>query len=275
VSITVAESVTFRALPLAGVESMRATTARSFPRHTHDEYGIGLVDAGGHASWSGRGRVEAGPGSFITVNPGEVHDGHALGSGARSWRILYFQPESLRALLQDITGGDADVEFCAPVFDDPALHASFEAACSAETASDAMACESAALELVAGLRTHSTAPPRRESRAAPSIDRVRERLHADPTAKVTLEELARDCSLSRFQLLRAFTRAFGLPPHAYLLQRRLARARRLLRSGMAAADTAAAAGFSDQSHLTRCFLRQFGVTPGRYRAQARAPRPRG
>ena len=92
------ERVRYRVLPLAGVESMSATTARSFPRHTHDEYGIGLIDLGGHASWSGRGKVEAGPGSFISVNPGEVHDGHALGRRPRSWRILYFEPAALHAL---------------------------------------------------------------------------------------------------------------------------------------------------------------------------------
>ena len=70
--------------------------------------------------------------------------------------------------------------------------------------------------------------------------------------------------MSRFQLLRAFRRAFGLPPHAYLLQRRLALARRLLRSPVSLAEVAVAAGFADPSHLTRCFTRQFGVPPARY-----------
>jgi hypothetical protein len=119
------ERVCYRGLPLAGVESMSATTARSFPRHTHDEYGIGIIDLGGHASWSGRGRVEAGPGSFISVNPGEVHDGHALGRRPRSWRILYFEPAALDALQADVTGGDVPFEFLQPVFDDRALRARF------------------------------------------------------------------------------------------------------------------------------------------------------
>ncbi len=260
-----AESVSFRAWPLAGVEAMRAHTARSFPRHTHDEYGIGLVDRGGHASWSGRGNVEAGPGSFITVNPGEVHDGHAIG-GARAWRILYFEPAVLNAWLGDIAGADRVFEFACPVFGDGALRAVFEAAFAQgdDPDRDGMACESALLHLVAGLRAHSTEPARAEARGAPDVRRARERLESDPAAAVTLDELARDCSLSRYQLLRAFTRAFGLPPHAWLMQRRLARARQLLRIGTPLAEVAASSGFSDQSHLTRCFLRQFGVTPGRY-----------
>lgn len=261
----VTESVRYRALPLAGVEAMAARTARSFPRHTHDEFGIGLVDAGGHASWSGKGRVEAGPGTFISVNPGEVHDGHALGGHARSWRILYFEPSALQGLLADVTGGKA-FEFTQPVFADPGMRAAFEAAFARD---EPMACESALLRLIARLRAHSTARASPEPRGTPDVRRARDRLDSDPSTPVTLDELAGECSLSRYQLLRAFARAFGLPPHAYLLQRRLARARQLIRARTPLAEVAAAAGFSDQSHLTRCFVRQFGVTPGRYPAGTR------
>lgn len=264
-----AESVRYRVLPIPGVETMAASTARSFPRHTHDEFGIGLVDAGGHASWSGRGHVEAGPGDFISVNPGEVHDGHAIGGGGRTWRILYFEPRALAALISDIAGTDASFEFSRPVFADSELRARFERAFAAHgaTALGAMACEATLLELLAGLRAHSTLR-RADADGNPDVRRARERLEADPAAPVTLDELARECSLSRFQLLRAFARAHGLPPHAYLLQRRLARARRLIRARVPLAEAAAAAGFSDQSHLTRCFTRQFGLTPGRYASGA-------
>src|SRR5678816_1843208 len=85
----VSDAIAFHAFPLAGIDPMTASTARAFPRHTHDQYGIGVIDAGGHASWSGRGQVEAAPGHFISVNPGEVHDGRAIGGRPRTWRILY------------------------------------------------------------------------------------------------------------------------------------------------------------------------------------------
>jgi AraC-like DNA-binding protein len=263
-AILEADRVRYHALPLAGMEAMAACTVRSFPRHTHDEFGIGLVDAGGHGSFSGRGHVEAGPGTFISVNPGEVHDGRALGRRARSWRILYLEPRLLAVLLADVAGSDATFEFTHPVFADPGLRTDFDAAFAHTRGGDAMSCESAMLRLIAGLRGHSTSRARPDSLARPDLRRARERLDADPAAPVTLVELARECSLSRFQFLRGFTRAFGLPPHAYLVQQRLARARQLLRSGIPPADVAARTGFSDQSHLTRCFTRQFGIGPARY-----------
>lgn len=46
---------------LKGFDAMSAITSRSYPRHTHDQYGIGVIDRGGHASLSGRGQVEADP----------------------------------------------------------------------------------------------------------------------------------------------------------------------------------------------------------------------
>jgi AraC-like DNA-binding protein len=76
--------------------------------------------------------------------------------------------------------------------------------------------------------------------------------------------LAAEAGLSRYQFLRAFTRLTGLPPHAYLLQRRVQHARQLVRRGLPLADVAAASGFADQSHMTRCFVRSLGLTPGTF-----------
>jgi AraC-like DNA-binding protein len=251
---------------------MTASTARSFPRHTHDQYGIGVIDSGAHASWSGQGHVEAGAGSLICVNPGEVHDGRAIGQRARSWRMFYFDPAVIDDACADIAdGAHASFTFSAPVFADDQVRRVFDAAFAhtAVTAStDRMACETALLSLIARLRAHSTARSADENRATGCIRRARNRIDADPAARVTLVDLANEVGLSRYQLLRGFARELGLTPHAYVLQQRIALARRLIRSGSALAEAAVVAGFYDQSHLTRCLVRQFGVTPSRIASNA-------
>jgi AraC-like DNA-binding protein len=70
--------------------------------------------------------------------------------------------------------------------------------------------------------------------------------------------------VSRFQLVRSFARNTGLTPHAYLVQRRVLLARRLIAGGTALADAAAASGFADQSHMTRVFVRKYGMAPGAF-----------
>jgi len=258
---------------LEGVDAMSATTSRAYPRHTHDQFGIGVIDRGGHASLSGRGEVEAGTGSLIFVNPGEVHDGRALGGRPRSWRMLYFDPGAMVAARDDVLEGATEVPtFAAPVFAHEQLRRAFDAAFASAIGPDEngheMIAETAVLRLVAQLAVNLSCRNRRSSHSTVSIRRIRERIDADPAAALTLKSLAAEVGTSRYQLLRAFARELGLTPHAYIVQQRLALARRLIRAGSALVDAASAAGFSDQSHLTRMFARQFGVTPARYRLRA-------
>ena len=264
------DAFAFHAFPLAGIDPMTASTARAFPRHTHDQFGIGVIDAGGHASWSGRGQVEAAPGHFISVNPGEVHDGRAIGGRPRTWRILYLEPAVLADLRADVLdGATCSYTFAAPVFADRDLHRLFDAAFRQKAGQgDTMPCETAVLRLIARLAAHSTARPRRDEGSTACILRARDRIDADPAFPVTLVELAKEAGLSRYQLIRAFARELGLTPHAYILQRRIALAQRLIRAGRALSEVAVEAGFCDQSHLTRWFVRQFGVTPRRYATRA-------
>jgi AraC-like DNA-binding protein len=251
---------------------MTASTARQFPRHTHDQFGIGVVDSGAHSSWSDRGQVEATAGELICVNPGEVHDGRPLGACSRSWRLLYLEPRTVVDMLEDVSdGADGTFMFVSPVFTDEDARRLFDAA-FAQVARSARAQEmeldTALLKLIARLRRHSTAHASSVRRPAPAIARARARIDADPAAQLTLAQLAEDVGLSRYQLIRGFAHEIGLTPHAYILQQRMALARQLILRRRDLAEIAQATGFYDQSHLTRYFVRQFGVTPHRYGSRA-------
>jgi AraC-like DNA-binding protein len=270
---SIIEHIRYFNVALTGIDAMAATSSRSYPRHTHDQYGIGVIDRGGHASLSGRGQVEAGKGSLIFVNPGEVHDGRALGGRPRSWRILYFEPQTMMAARDDVhEGATAFPCFAAPVFTyDPlrrALDAAFKSVVGDAGGCQEMIAETAVLRLVSLLSVHLTSKALRNIHSTVSIRRARDRIDADPAAPLTLASLAAESGSSRYQLLRAFAREIGMTPHAYIIQQRLALARRMLRTGSALVNAASVAGFSDQSHFTRAFGRQFGVTPARYRAGA-------
>jgi AraC-like DNA-binding protein len=68
--------------------------------------------------------------------------------------------------------------------------------------------------------------------------------------------------LSVFHFARAFRQSFGMPPHSYLLRRRIERADRLLeQTELSLSEIALSTGFSDQSHFAKHFRRLTGMTP--------------
>ena len=76
---------------------------------------------------------------------------------------------------------------------------------------------------------------------------------------------------SEAHLARAFTKAIGISPHAYVTGRRLDEARTRILGGQALADVATEVGFFDQAHLTRRFKAFLATTPSAYARSRRRP----
>jgi AraC-like DNA-binding protein len=254
---------------MRGAQAVLASSRRALSRHSHEQFGIGVIERGGQRSHSGRGQVEAGPGDVITVNPGEVHDGVPLGRSGRAWRILYLDPTIVSLASWDVQEAkEGQVELSRPVLRDR------RAAHLARGLFQAVTLQTCALrqeELLLATLAAIGGTPKVGKRQAmtPEVARARSLIDADPVAPVTLADLALTSGIGRFQLLRSFARATGLTPHAYILQRRLELARRLIAQGAALADCAAASGFADQSHMTRAFASRYGLTPGAFAAVSR------
>ena len=91
-------------------------------------------------------------------------------------------------------------------------------------------------------------------------------MRADLSGNLSLEQLARECGLSRSHFARAFRQSTGCAPHQWLMAQRLERARELLRGSRAPRrDLARACGFIDASHFSRVFRANTGMTPSDYR----------
>jgi AraC family transcriptional regulator len=115
-------------------------------------------------------------------------------------------------------------------------------------------------------------PARRTSGALPrgKLRAVVRYIEGHLGAGLTLEQMAA-AHLSSHQFARRFKAATGLPPHHYVIPRRVERAQNLPqdRDDLSLAEVAARAGFSDQSQFSHHFKRLVGVTPGQFRRSAR------
>jgi hypothetical protein len=196
-----------------GIEAISLDSDRAFPRHMHDDFGVGVIVSGAQRSWSGCGAVDAHAGDAIMVNPGEVHDGAPLGTHhGRTWQMLYLAP----ALVTGIAAqeGIDYVELTHPAVRDAQLTAAVERlfARVVTGGTTQLARDEALVMLVVRLLAQHTNRPLPRAGRAPAIRMALERLDATPAAPVTLAELADLSGVSRFQLLRGFAREVGITP---------------------------------------------------------------
>ena len=104
--------------------------------------------------------------------------------------------------------------------------------------------------------------------------RVLECIEAGLHGELSLAELARAANLSDYHFARMFKASFGMSPHAWVMQRRLARARQLLASGrLPLADVAENAGYAHLSHLNAALRRAGLASAAAYRRGATAAAP--
>jgi AraC family transcriptional regulator len=139
-----------------------------------------------------------------------------------------------------------------------------------------LAAESLANVLAVHLLRHVLAPRRPERGRDGTLPRGRlravlEYIEGHLGAGPARGQMAAAARLSPYHFVRQFKRATGLPPHQYVILRRVERAKQLLqaKTGLSLAEVAARAGLSDQSQFCHDFKRLVGVTPGQFRTPAR------
>lgn len=258
---------------VAGVDLLRARfVTHRYGRHAHETYTLGVIETGVEEFDYGGSILRAGAGAVALLNPEVVHTGQAAGPDGWSYRVFYPEVEVVAGVAAELGWPDGTPSFPQTVISDAHAARLLRAAHLAAEHGDRLASSSL---LRAALRellcVHAAAAPGgrtiRPSRAPAAVALTRELLSEGLADPPSLDELATATGLSPFAVLRAFRAETGLPPHAYLNQLRIRRARSLLDSGLAPAQVAAETGFADQAHLTRHFKRVVGVPPGAYQRE--------
>ena len=264
----------WRADDLGDIELLHARyLSYSFAKHTHQGAALGVIEAGAE-SFFYRGAVHtATVGQVVVFNPNEAHTGEAASTQGWRFRMFYLDADLMRKAVEDMSGKPADIPFFqAPIIDHPDTAAMLRNLhISLEDGAFQLERESKFLWTLAEFaKRHADAPTKErvigDERSV--VRHVREYLEAHSTENVSLDSIVALSGLSAYHLIRVFRKEVGLPPHAYLEQVRINRARELLRAGFGITDVALTTGFTDQSHFSKHFKKMTGVTPGQYRKTA-------
>lgn len=266
----------WRHAAVEGVDLLRARfVTHRYGRHSHETYTFGLIEAGVEEFDYGRSLLRAGPGDVALLNPDVVHTGQAATAAGWTYRVMYPEVDVVTEVARQL-GWRGTPHFPQTVLHDAASATLLRSAHRAAEYGDRLSSSSLLNAALARLLGAHAAPRRTTDSArahsAPAVVRtVCDLLMQEMADPPSLAELAAMTGLSQFALLRAFRCETGLPPHAYLNQQRVRRARLLLDRGVGPADVAAQTGFADQAHLTRHFKRVVGVPPGAYQRERLRP----
>lgn len=256
---------------LPGVDLLRARYIRkTFVKHTHETFVMAAITHGVDVFQHGGSLQYAGPGSLALVNPETPHTGHAQGPEGWQYGAVYPSTDLVAEIAAETTRISGTPGFVRPVVDDPyAVHLVHQVLRAADEGNALAADTLLRVAVTRLLRVNGGTLPQRTVRGAGARTAARaravlERRLADPPS---LERLAAELDTSPFALLRAFRDTYGMPPHTWLTDARVRRARHLLDAGTAPAEVAGLVGFTDQPHLNRHFTRIVGVPPGAYRRE--------
>lgn len=238
-----------------------------FDKHVHDEYTISIIYGGVMEAFMG-GCLQKVPNLNIAMlNPDEVHSNSTLKGEEYKHYSLYLKPSYVRDIVGE-TFTTNHVSFKSNTLEDPTLAYKLIWLLEQDDQGlmSSLEFECQLIDILNDLLIKNTKVTTfKEYRAQDDlIVRAKEFINDNYYLDLSLEDIAKELGISKYHFLRAFKSKSHLSPHAYLMVRRVEKAKQALQKGASIITTAHACGFSDQSHLHRRFKAVLGTTPKEY-----------
>lgn len=251
-----------------------------FAPHIHEELVIAVTSGGAGKSITRHGSDITTPQQFLVYNPHESHKGGAIEGPGWRYRAFYIDSCAIAALSTALSHDKTAPTYFSRncIVDRQLADFMLQAHATFEVSKDRFERQVLLLDAVSTLYSRygeprlKVKPPGSENKP---LKTALDYMHENFSSNISVSELASVVRLSEFHFIRVFRKHYGLSPYTFLTQIRLKAARRMLQSGTASTETAAAVGFFDQSHLVRHFKRVYGITPNQFAAAVRGAGPAG
>ena len=240
---------------------------QTFPNHFHEYYVIGLLESGRRHISCGNKEYTAEPGDLVLFNPRDSHTCGQIDGKPMEYRCINIQPAGMGRAVREITGSETLPYFTPQVVFQselvPVLRELHLMIMEEETDFRKEEGFFFLLEQLIGEYAEAEQPsPKPEQ--SPNTKAVCGYLEEHYGKSITLDDLCGLTGMSKYYLLRTFTKEKGISPYRYLETIRIDRAKKMLEEGIAPLDVAMGTGFADQSHFTNFFKKFIGLTPKQY-----------
>lgn len=242
---------------------------QKFPNHFHEYYVIGFIENGRrHLSCKNKEYAIA-PGDLLLFNPRDNHTCEQMDGKTLDYRCINIQPEIMSKAVFEITGQDYLPYFTSQVvFHSELVLLLKELHLMIMQEEKDFRKEELFFFLLDQLIKEYTEQniPSPKAEQTTEVKAICDFLEQNYMKNITLKDLSNLTGLSKYYLLRSFTKEKGISPYRYLETIRINQAKKLLEQGLLPIDAAFQAGFTDQSHFSNFFKKFIGLTPKQYRS---------
>ena len=240
---------------------------QKFPNHFHDYYVIGFIESGERCLSCKNRKYTVEPGDLLLFNPRDNHTCEQIDGRTLDYRCINVHPETMSKAAFEITGKDY-----LPYFSPAVIFHSELASLLRELHMIIMEEEKdfrkeeifffLLEQLIKEFSEEGIEPSLAEENRETRI--ICNFLEENYMKNITLDELSELTGLSKYYLLRSFTKQKGISPYRYLETIRIDRAKKLLEKGVLPIEAALQTGFADQSHFSNFFKKFIGLTLKQY-----------
>ncbi|MGC7873418.1 helix-turn-helix domain-containing protein [Desulfosporosinus sp. SYSU MS00001] len=240
---------------------------QKFPNHFHDYYVLGFIESGKRYLTCNNQDYIINAGNITIFNPRDTHTCEQVDGNALDYRCINIEPNIMRRTAEEITGDDIMPHFKQTVLYHNEIAASLRELnlMIFEEENDFIKEELFLFLIEQLIEDYSDTIPKSFSQEPTTgIKTACTYLESNYSKPITLDKLSEITGLSKYHLLRSFTRQKGISPYSYLVAIRINNAKKLLEQGMSPIEVAFQTGFSDQSHFSNFFKKLIGLTPKQY-----------
>ncbi len=240
---------------------------QKFPNHFHDYFVIGFIEGGNRHLWCKGKEYDLSYGDLFLLNPKDNHCCAPINGEILDYRAVNINKDVMEKAVQDITGYKFTPYFNQNVVPECDITSSIKDLYQTILEhSPKLEKEEAFYFLLQQILLDYTSPFQETEVVQTNcwIKMLCDYMEEHFDQNITLDELALKANISKYYLLRSFTKQVGVSPYRYLQSIRIEKAKKLLEHGDSPIDAASKAGFADQSHFTNYFKEFIGLTPKQY-----------
>ena len=239
---------------------------QQFAKHFHDYYVIGIMKKGNRKFICNSKNYNIQTNNIILINPNDYHECIDIGQNSLDYEAIHISKEIMTNLANEIFKSKDMVIFNKNVISDDTLLKEIEILTNLVISNDkTLEKEELFYIVIKDLLENYAAFKTTDENIILKTKEVCDYIENNYTDNITLDKLAKVGAISKYHLIRLFTKEKGITPYKYLELYRINQAKKQLQENNSILDISIQCGFSDQSHFTNLFKETIGITPKQYK----------